>query len=130
MRSLVLMTAAMVLFGCSSTLAQQVRTTSTRNAPASGITSLTTATTLSATVTTSQAAPTTSSVPGTIPTPGASPLGAIQFMPGTPATISGGAMGTIMTCPTTGIPAPAPSPPVDATTPHPPTAILAPHPPP
>ena len=130
MRSLVLMTAAMVLIGCSSTLAQQVRTTSTRNAPASGITSPTTATTLSATVTTSLAARTTSSVPGTIPTPGASPLGAIQFMLGTPATISGGAMGTIMTCPTTGIAAAAPSTTVDASSADPTTGMLAPQLPP
>jgi glucose/arabinose dehydrogenase len=116
MRSLVLITAAMVLFGGSSTLAQQVRTTSTRNAPASGITSPTT--------------PTTSSVPGTIPTPGASPLGAIQFMPGTAATISGAAMGTVMPCPTTGIAAAAPSTTVSASSADPTTGMLAPQLPP
>jgi hypothetical protein len=117
------MTAAIVLFGCSSTLAQQLRTTSTRNALASGITSPTT-------VTTSLAAPTTSSVPGTIPTPGASPLGAIQFIPGTPATISGGAMGTIMTCPTTGIAGAAPSTTVNPSSADPTTGMLAPQLPP
>ena len=79
MRSLVFMTAAvMVWLGSSSTLAQ-VGSTSATNAPAMR--------------TTSPAA-----VPGTIPTVGASPpspLGANQFMPGTPATISGGAIGAV-----------------------------------
>jgi hypothetical protein len=86
MRSLIFMTAALVLFGCGSTLAQQ-RSTSTRNAPASGTTS-------------SAAGPTAPpvSVPGTIPTPGASPLGAIQLVPGTAAAISAGAAGSITTC--------------------------------
>jgi hypothetical protein len=109
MRSLILMTAAMVLFGCSSTLAQQVRSPLTRSAPTSGITS-------------SAAGPTTPpampipppiSVPGTIPTPGASPLGAIQFVPGTAAAISPGAAGSITAC-SSGPSAAAPSAILDA----------------
>jgi hypothetical protein len=87
MRRLILMTAALVLFGCGSTLAQQVRSTSTRNAPTSGIMS-------------SAAGPISPpvSVPGTIPTPGASALGAIQLVPGTAAAISPSAAGSIATC--------------------------------
>jgi hypothetical protein len=102
MRRLVLMAAVMVLFGCSSTLAQQVRSTSTRNAPASGATS-------------SAAGPTPPpvSVPGTIPTPGTSPLGALQLVPGTAAAISTGAVGSIAAC-STGIGAAAPSGTLDA----------------
>jgi len=53
------------------------------------------------------------SVPGTIPTPGASPLGAIQLVPGTAAAISPGAAGSIAAC-STGIGAAAPSAVIDA----------------
>ena len=97
MRSLVVMTAALVLFGCSSTLAQQARSTSTRNAPTSGTTS-------------SPAGPTAPpvSVPGTIRTPGASTLGTIQLVPGTAAALSAGGMGSITTC-STGMGAAAPT---------------------
>jgi hypothetical protein len=85
MRRLVFITAAMVLFGCGSTLAQKVRPTSTRRAPAAG---------------TSLATPPPVSVPGTILTPGASPLGAIPSVLGTAATTSTGAAGSIATCST------------------------------
>ena len=71
-------------------------------------------------------------VPGTIPTVGVSPpspLGAIQFMPGTPATISGGAIGTIMTCPTTGMAAAVPGG-TDASSAEPTTGMLPPQLPP
>jgi hypothetical protein len=87
------MTAALVLFGCGSTLAQQARSTSTRNAPASRTTS-------------SPAGPTAPpiSVPGTIPTPRASALGAIQLVPGTAAAISPSAAGSIATCSSAAVP--------------------------
>ena len=121
MRSLVLMTAAMVLFGCSSTLAQQVRSTSTRNAPA-----------IAHDITPpSPAMPTTSpaGVPGTIPTPGASPerAGHDPVHDGNLGQISGGAMGTITTCPTTGIAA-APSTAFDASSAVAMTGALSPQP--
>ena len=103
MRSLVFMTAAMVLFGCGSTFGQ---TTSTpgRNTQTTRMTAPTPALTSPI------------AVPGTIPTLGAKPgsaLGAIQLTPSTSATISAGALGTITTCPVTGINA-APSGIVDA----------------
>jgi hypothetical protein len=48
-------------------------------------------------------------VPGTIRTPGASTLGTIQLVPGTAAALSAGGIGSITTCSTTGLGAPAPS---------------------
>ena len=116
MRSLVLMTAAIVLFGCSSTLAQQVRSTPTRNAPASGTTS-------------SAAGPIPSpvSVPGTIPTPGASALGTIRLVPGTAAAVSAGGVGSVTAC-STGIGVPAPSTAVDASNAVGMTGVLSPQP--
>jgi hypothetical protein len=96
MRSLILTAAAIVLFGGSSTLAQPVRSTSTHNAPASGIAS--------------SAARSTQpplGVLGTIPAPRASALGTIQFVPGTAAASSAGAIGSITQCPAAGIGAPA-----------------------
>ena len=118
MRSLALMAAAMLLFGCSSTFAQQVRSTSARNAPAMRMTS-------PAMRTTSPAA-----VPGTIPTVGASAgtaLGSIQLYPGT-GPISGSAMGTILTCPTAGIAAAEPSTTFDASSAVGTTGLLPPPP--
>jgi hypothetical protein len=102
MRSLIVMTAALVLFGCSSTLAQQARSTSTRNAPTSGTTSSPAGAT----------APPVS-VPGTIRTPSTSTLGTIQLVPGTAAALSAGGMGSITTCATTGIGASPPSTAID-----------------
>ena len=101
MRSLILMTAAMVVFGCDSTFAQQAGSTRMRHAPASGTMSPSTSTALPGTSTTTLAP-----APGTIPAPGASPgnaLGAIQLGVGTSASIAPGAMGTITTCATAGL---------------------------
>ena len=109
MRSLVLMTAALVLFGCSSTLAQQVPPPLTRNAPAPGIRSSAAGPKMPP----ATPIPPPISVPGTIPTPGASPLGAIQLVPGTAAAISPGAAGSITAC-SSGIDAAAPSAILDA----------------
>jgi hypothetical protein len=98
MRSLILMTAAMVVFGCDATFAQQAGFARMRNAP--GTMSPATSTTLPATSTTTLAP-----APGTIPTPGAGPgnaLGAIQLGAGTSASIVPGAMGTITRCATAG----------------------------
>jgi hypothetical protein len=93
MRSLILLTAAMVMFGCDSSFAQQVGSARMRNAP--GTMSSTTITSL----------PTTMSRPapalGTIPLLGArpgNPLGAIQLGAGTSASIAPGAIGMIATC--------------------------------
>src|SRR4051812_17513932 len=116
MRRLVLMTAAIALLGCGSTLAQQMRVTPTRNAPASRTTSSAAGLT-----------PPPVTVPGTIPTPGASALGAIQLVPGTAASISAGAAGSITACPSTGIGAPAPSA-IDASNAVGMTGVLSPQP--
>jgi hypothetical protein len=83
----------MLLFGYGSSFAQQVGSLSTRNAPAMPT-----------------AAP--AAVPGTIPTVGpgrGNALGTIQLNPGASPSLPGSAMGTIMTCPTTGVAAAAPS---------------------
>jgi hypothetical protein len=90
MRSLALITAAMVVLGCNATFAQQMRSTSMRNAPATGMTS-------------------TAAVPG-IPMPGTIPaIGAgLGIAPGTINTgamgqISGSPIGRITACATTGV---------------------------
>jgi hypothetical protein len=97
MRSLILMTATLLVFGCSSTFAQ-VRSTSPRNAPAINMTS-------------------PLGLRATIPSVGASPgtaLGTIQLNLGALAPTSGGTLGTITTCPTTGIAPAIPSTTLDA----------------
>jgi hypothetical protein len=97
MRSLVLMTAALVVFGCNTTFAQQTRPMSTRNAPTTGMTS-------------------PAAVPGAIPTIGAglgTALGTINM--GTMGQVSGSTIGRITACPTAG-PAASPSTPFTATT--------------
>jgi hypothetical protein len=93
MRSLIVLTTAVVMFGCDSSFAQQVGSARMRNAP--GTMSSTTITSL----------PTTMSRPapalGTIPLLGArpgNPLGAIQLGAGTSASIAPGAIGMIATC--------------------------------
>ena len=89
MRSLVFMTTTIVLSGCSLACAQ-VGSTSPRNAPAMN---------------------------SAIPTVGAGPrnaLGAIQLNLGAFGPIRGSTIGTIMTCPTTGIAATMPSTTLDA----------------
>jgi hypothetical protein len=86
MRSLALVTAAaVVLFGCGSSVAQ-VGSTSTANAPGMRATSP------------GMSTMSTTAVPGTIPTGTA--LGAMNT--GTLGQISGTALGTIVTCPTMG----------------------------
>src|SRR5882762_8572424 len=122
MRVLPLMTAAIVLFGCGSTLAQQVGSPSMRP---------TTNTRLPGMRTTSPGMPTTSAatVPLTPPAVGASPgaaLGAIGTTLGTPATVAGN-VGTITTCATMGSAA-GPSTPFDATFADPVTGTLPPQP--
>jgi hypothetical protein len=99
---LVFMTIAMIVAGGGSALAQQVRSMAPRNAPPTGMTA-------------TPAAPTTPPATGlgAIRAPGASPLGAIQLRPGTAATISAGAVGSITGCPTVGVSAPAPSTAID-----------------
>jgi len=112
MRSLALMAAAMLLFGCSSAFAQQVRSTSARNAPAMRMTS-------------------PAAVPGTIPTVGASAgtaLGSTQLNLGALGPTSGSAVGTITTCPTAGIATAAPSTTFDASSAVGTTGMLSPQP--
>ena len=97
MRSLIFMTTTMVLFGYSLAFAQ-VRSMSPRNAPLMNLTSPT-------------------GLRSAIPTVGASPgnaLGAIQLNLGAPGSIPGSSIGTITTCPTTGIAAAVPSTTLDA----------------
>ena len=101
MRSLILMTAAMVVFGCDPTFAQQAGSTRMRHAPAAGTMSPSAGTALPGTSMTTLAP-----APGTIPTPGGSPgsaLGAIPLGAGTSASIAPGAMGTIAACATAGL---------------------------
>jgi hypothetical protein len=96
MRSLILMTAAVVMFGCDSSFAQRVGSARMRNAPAT--VSSTAATTLPAV---SRPAPAL----GAIPMLGAMPgnlLGTIQPGAGTSASIAPGALGTITACATAG----------------------------
>jgi hypothetical protein len=81
MRSLILMTAAVVMFGCDSSFAQRVGSARMRNAPG----------TMSST---------------TIPTLGArpgNPLGAIELGAGTSASIAPSAIGTITACAIAGL---------------------------
>lgn len=86
MRNLVVMTAALVLWACSSTLAQQVSPTSARSAPVTGMT-------LPATV------------PGTIPTVGAGPASALgSINTGALGQISGSIIGRVTACATTAAP--------------------------
>ena len=105
MRMSFLMTAAMLVFACNSSNAQQVRSAPTRNAAG-------TSTTL-ATV-----------VPNTIARPGIA-LGTIST--GTLGQISGSTVGTITTCATTGVAA-VPSTPFNASFADPITGALAPQP--
>lgn len=87
MRSLIFITTTIVLFGCTLAFAQ-VRPTPPRNAP---------------------------TIRNAIPTVGpGNALGAIQFNLGALGPIPGYTMGTIMTCPTTGIAAVSPSTTLDA----------------
>ena len=126
MRSLILLTATMVLFGCSSTLAQ-VQFTPSRNAPAMNA---------QARSALPRSAPAMNMMsplgmmPTTIPsvgTPGTA-LGTIQPNLGALAPASGGTIGTITTCPTTGIAAATPSTTFDASSAVGPTAMLPPQP--
>jgi len=114
MRSLILLTATMVLFGCSTTFAQ-VRSTSPRNAPAMNMMNMMSPL----------------GMPTTVPpgTPGTA-LGTIQLNLGALAPTSGGTIGTIMTCPTSGIAAVTPSTSLDASNAVGPTAMLPPQLPP
>ena len=126
MRSLILLTATMVLFSCSSTLAQ-VGSTPSRNAPAMN------AQARSALPRGAPAMNMTSPLgmmPTTIPSVGtpATALGTIQLNLGALAPTSGGTIGAITTCPATGIAAATPSTTFDASSAVGPTAMLPPQP--
>ena len=110
MRSLALMAAAMLLFGCSSAFAQQVRSTSARNAPAMRMTS-------------------PAAVPGaTVGASAGTALGSTQLNLGALGPTSGSAVGTITTCPTAGIATAAPSTTFDASSAVGTTGMLSPQP--
>jgi hypothetical protein len=91
MRSLILLTAAVVMLGCNPSFAQQVGSARMRNAPG---TMSSTATTLP---TMSRPAPALGTIPLLSARPG-SPLGAFQSGAGTSASIAPGAIGTVTTC--------------------------------
>ena len=134
MRRVILLTATMVLFGCSPTFAQvgstlprnapamnaQVRSTVPRNAPAMTVMSPL------GMQTNMMGMPTTVAPVGTLGTA----LGTIQLNLGALAPTSGGTIGSIMTCPTSGIAAAAPSTTLDASNAVGPTAMLPPQLPP
>jgi hypothetical protein len=96
MRSLIVLTTAVVMFSCDSSFAQQVGSARMRNAP--GTMSSTTTTTLP---TMARPAPALGTIPLLGARPG-NPLGAIQLGAGTSASIAPGAIGMIATCATAG----------------------------
>jgi hypothetical protein len=95
MRISVLMAAAMVLFGCSPSFGQARLP---RNAPTMRMPSPT----LTSPTMTYPGMTSPMAAPGAIPAPGTGTLGALQFVPGTPATTSGSTIGGVTTCATTG----------------------------
>jgi hypothetical protein len=91
MRSLILITAAVVMFGCDPGFAQPAGSTRIPNAAPFGTIAPTTRSPATSATTPAPA-------PGTIPMAGASALGAIQLGATTPASIAPPAMGTITAC--------------------------------